>query len=85
VTDSNTWGGHSGYTYTFGRQPGGTTEVRVVNVREGKNIKGRLLAFVLSTVGKGVLVKEFAKTVKAIEGRSYAKAGANTPSTAKAS
>ena len=85
VTDSNTWGGHSGYTYTFGRQPGGTTEVRVVNVREGKNIKGRLLAFVLSTVGKGVLVKEFAKTVKAIEGRSYAKAGANTPRTAKAS
>ena len=85
VTDSNTWGGHSGYTYTFGRQPGGTTEVRVVNVREGKNIKGRLLAFVLSTVGKGVLVKEFAKTVKAIEGRSYAKAGSNTPSTAKAS
>jgi len=85
VTDSNTWGGHSGYTYTFGREPDGTTEVRVVNVREGKNLKGRVLALVLGTVGKGVLVKEFAKTTKAIEGRSYAKAGSDTPTTAEAS
>jgi hypothetical protein len=41
----------------------------------------RVLAFVLGTVGKGILVKEFAKTVKAIEGRSYAKVGSNTPTT----
>ena len=85
VTDSNTWGGHSGYTYTFGRQPDGTTDVRVVNVREGKNLKGQVLALVLGTVGKGVLVKEFAKTVKAIEGRGYAKAGSDAPTTATAS
>ena len=56
--------------------------MRVVNVREGRNLKGRVLALVLGTVGKGVLVKEFAKTVKAIEGRSYAKAGSDTPTTA---
>jgi hypothetical protein len=67
VTDSNTWGGHSGYTYTFTRRPDGTTEVHVVNVREGKNLKGRVLALVLGTVGKSVLVKEFDKTIKAIE------------------
>jgi hypothetical protein len=72
VTDSNTWGGHSGYTYTFTRTPDGTTEVHVVNDREGKNLKGRVLALVLGTVGKSVLVKEFDKTIKAIETRDAA-------------
>ena len=38
-----------------------------VVVREGKNLKGRVLGFVLGTVGKGVLGKAFANTVKAIE------------------
>ena len=27
TTDSNTWGGHSGYTYTFPRLPNGATDV----------------------------------------------------------
>ena len=39
-------------------------------IREGKNLKGRLLAITLGTVGKRVLTKEFAKTVKAIEARN---------------
>jgi hypothetical protein len=86
VTDSNTWGGHSGYTYTFTRRPDGTTEVHVVNVREGKNLKGRVLAVVLGTVGKSVLVKEFDKTIQAIESGNAAAAPANsraqTPTTA---
>jgi len=76
TTDSNTWGGHSGHTYTFTRQPNGTTDVDVVVVREGKNLKGRLLGLVVGTVGKGVLVKAFGKTVKAIEGRNDAARGA---------
>jgi hypothetical protein len=69
TTDSNVWGGHSGHTYTFTRQPDGTTDVDVVVVREGKNLTGRVLGFVLGTVGKGVLVKAFGKTVKAVEAR----------------
>ena len=40
TTDSNVWGGASGHTYTFTRQPNGTTDVDVVVVREGKNLKG---------------------------------------------
>ena len=72
TTDSNTWGGDSGHTYTFTRQPDGTTDVEVVVVREGKNLKGRLLGLVLGTVGKGVLVRAFGKTVKAIEARNDA-------------
>jgi hypothetical protein len=71
VTDSNVWSDHSGYTYTIAPRPDGTTDVDVVNVREGKNPKGRLLAFVLGTVGKRVLVNEFRKTIKAIEARNY--------------
>ena len=41
TTDSNTWGGGSGHTYTFTRRPDGRTDIDYVMVREGKNIKGR--------------------------------------------
>ena len=79
TTDSNLWGGHSGHTYTFTPQPNGTTDVDVVIVREGKNIKGRLLGFFIGIFGKGFLEKTFGKTVKAIEARNYAiRAGEST-------
>ena len=71
TTDSNLWGGHSGHTYTFTRQPNGKTDVDVVIVREGKNLKGRLLGAFLGIAGKGQLEKWFAKTLKAIEARNY--------------
>ena len=70
TTDSNTWGGDSGHTYTLTRQPDGTTEVDAVVVREGKNLKGRAVGIVLGLFGKRVLGKELAKTVKAIETRN---------------
>ena len=70
TTDSNLWGGHSGHTYTFTRQPDGKTEVDAVVVREGKNFRGRALGLVLTVFGKRVLGKELGKTVKAIEARS---------------
>src|SRR5262249_6417587 len=70
TTDSNVWGGRSGHTYAFMRLPDGTTRLDAVVVREGKNIKGRLLGLVLGTIGKGVLAKAFANTIKAIEARN---------------
>ena len=70
TTDSNVWGGASGYTYTFGRSSDGATEVNVVIVRQGKNVKGRFLALVLASVGKGVLEKSFVNSVRAIEARN---------------
>jgi hypothetical protein len=72
TTDSNIWGGASGHTYNFSRQPNGTTVIDVDVVRDGKNLKGRVLGFVLETVGKGVLEKAFDKSVKAIEARNRA-------------
>ena len=54
TTDSNTWGGHSGHTYTFKRNPDGTTDVDAVVVREGKNLKGRALGAVLGIFGTNV-------------------------------
>jgi hypothetical protein len=72
TTDSNVWGGGSGHTYTLTRQPNGMTGVDVVVVREGKNIKGRLIAIVVSVIGKQFLGKELGKTIKAIEARNYA-------------
>ena len=70
TTDSNTWGGASGHTYTFTRRPDGLTDIDVVVVREGKNLKGRLLGVVLGTIGTGVLKKAFEKSVSAIEARN---------------
>jgi hypothetical protein len=70
TTDSNVWGGRSGYTYTFGSAPGGATDVNVVIVRQGKTAKGRFLALVLGSVGKGVLKKSFVNSVRAIEARN---------------
>ena len=68
--DSNVWGGASGHTYTFRRQPNGTTDIDVVVVRDGKNLKGRLLGFVLGTIGRGVLERAFENSVKVVEGRN---------------
>lgn len=70
TTDSNVWGGASGHTYTFTRQPNGTTAVDVVVVREGKNVKGRVLGAVVGAIGKGMLRKALGKTVTAIEARN---------------
>lgn len=72
ATASNVWGGASGHTYTFTRRPDGTTDIDVVVVREGKNLKGHLLGFVLGTVGRRVLETAFENSVKAIEGRNGA-------------
>ena len=87
TTDSNVWGGASGHTYAFKRQSDGTTEIDAVVVREGKNIKGRVLGLVIGTVGKSVLAKEFAKSVKAIEARNDADrpADSRTPTLVTAS
>src|SRR5262245_23271424 len=79
TTDSNAWGGASGHTYTFKRNPDGTTGVDLVTVRDGKNIKGRLLGVVIGTVGKGKLEKAFVNSVKAIEARNAGAAHEGTP------
>jgi hypothetical protein len=70
TTDSNVWGGASGHIYTFTRQPDGMTHIDVVVTRDGKNLPGRLLGFVLGTFGRRVLEKAFENSVKAIEARA---------------
>jgi hypothetical protein len=79
TTDSNVWGGASGHTYTFTPRPDGRTDLAAVVVREGKNLKGRVLGLVLGTIGKRVLRRAFENTVKAVEARNDAatKAGAS--------
>jgi hypothetical protein len=70
TTDSNIWGGASSQTYTFTRKADGTTDIDVVVIREGKNLKGRLLGLVVGTIGRSVLEKAFVNSVKAIEARN---------------
>ena len=84
TTDSNVWGGASGHTYTLLPLPEGTTAVGAVVVREGKNLKGRLLGAVLGSIGKGKLRTAFENTVKAIEARNTL-LRASTPAQATAS
>ena len=71
TTDSNVWGGRSGHTYTLTPRPDGKTDVDAVVIREGKNLKGRLLAIVVGIGGKQVLGKALGKTIKAIEAQDY--------------
>jgi hypothetical protein len=72
TTDSNIWGGASGHTYNFTRHPDGTRDIDVVVIREGKNLKGRLLGLVLGTIGRSVLEKAFVNSVRTIEARTSA-------------
>jgi hypothetical protein len=44
----------------------------LVIVREGKNLKGRVLGFVLGTIGRRVLEMAFENSVKALEARNSA-------------
>jgi hypothetical protein len=70
TTDSNLWGGRSGHTYTFTRRADGKTDLDAIVVRDGKNLKGRMLGLVLGIFGKGVLGGALEKSVKAIEARN---------------
>lgn len=70
TTDSNIWGGASSHTYTLSPRPDGTTDIDVVVVREGKNFRGRLTGVLAGSIGKGVITKGFANTVKALDARA---------------
>ena len=69
VLASNVWSSASRHTYAITPQADGTTRVDVDVVREGKNLKGRVLAVVVSTIGTGSLAKALHNTIKAIERR----------------
>ena len=69
TTDSNAWANGASHTYALERQDG-KTAIDYTVVRDGKNLKGRLLGIVLSTVGKGRLKSAVEKAVKAIEARN---------------
>jgi hypothetical protein len=69
TTDSNIWGGRSGHVYTMTPRPDGTTLLDVVVVREGRNVKGRLIGALLGSVAKGGLHKALRNTIRAIESR----------------
>lgn len=70
TTDSNMFGGDSGYLYTLTPLPDGTTDVDLVIVRQGKNLRGKVLSAVLGSVGKRSLRKAFTSSVTAIESHS---------------
>jgi hypothetical protein len=70
TVDSNIWGGRSGHVYTLTPLPDGTTQLDVVVVREGKNLKGRVTGLLLGSVGQGVLKKALKNTIKVIEERN---------------
>ena len=71
TTDSNTWANSSTHTYTVTSRPDAKTDVDVVVVRHGKNLKGHLLAGAFTLIGKNFLGKSFHNTIKAIEARNY--------------
>lgn len=76
TTNSNAWGRNSGHTYDLSVNQDGTTSVDYTAVREGKNLRGRLLEVVVASIGKSVLVKAFHNTVKVIEARAQSRKAA---------
>lgn len=46
------------------------TDIDVAVVRDGKNLKGRILGLVLGTIGRRVLERAFANSARGIESRS---------------
>jgi hypothetical protein len=79
TTDSNVWGAPSGYTYTFTQKSDGTTEVDVVVVRDGKNVKGRTVEIVFLLFGRRFLGSRLQNTIKAIEGQEAESSASATP------
>ncbi|MFC7722325.1 hypothetical protein [Nonomuraea recticatena] len=73
--ESNVWSGRSGHIYTFIPLPDGTTQLDVVVVREGRNLKGRVIGLLLGSIGKGALEKALKNTIRAIEARSQVSRG----------
>jgi hypothetical protein len=73
VLDSNVFSNASGHTYSITPQRDGTTDLDVDLVREGKNLKGRVISLVVSTIGKPSLAKALHGTVKPIEARNARK------------
>jgi hypothetical protein len=72
VVDSNVFSTRSKHSYAITPQRDGTTALDVDVIRDGKNLKGRVISLVVSTVGKGGLAKALHETVKAIEARNDA-------------
>ena len=70
TTDSNTWGGRSGHTYAFTPLPDGTTRVDVHVVREGKNLRGRLVGSLAGLLGNRFLGRTVDRTIAAVEARN---------------
>jgi hypothetical protein len=63
----------SSHTYTFTRQANGATDIDIRIAREGRNLKGWALAFLLGTFRGRVLKRKFENSVKAIEARGPAR------------
>jgi hypothetical protein len=70
TTDSNVWECGSSYAYNFPRQANGI-DVRVA--REGKNLKGWALGFLLRIFGGRILKRGFENLVETIEARNAAR------------
>jgi hypothetical protein len=81
TTDSNAWGGASGHTYTFTRNPDGTTDIDYLVIREGKNLRGRFLALLFKTVARSKLSSAFSASVSAIEARADDRAAGSRTAT----
>jgi hypothetical protein len=70
TTDSNIWGHGSGHRYTLTQNADGSTSVHAVIVRNGINVKGRMIGALIAPLGKTFIGKNLRTTLRAIEARS---------------
>ncbi len=67
TVDSNIWSSGSGWTYTLTPRQDGGTDVDLVVVHMGRNLKGRVAAGLIAVTGRWLLGRDLRRTLRAIE------------------
>jgi hypothetical protein len=67
TVDSDIWAVGSGWTYTLASRPDGGTDVDLVVVRRGRNVRGRVAAGLVALAGGWLLGRDLRRTLRAVE------------------
>jgi hypothetical protein len=66
-TGSNAWSAESNWVYTLTPRSDGGTDIDLIAVRKGRNVKGRLGAGLMAVAGKRIIGADLRNSLKAIE------------------
>jgi hypothetical protein len=65
--DSNVWRPGSSWVYSLTSRADGGTDIDLVVVRKGRNVRGRLSAALMAVTGRPILRRDLRRSLRAIE------------------